>query len=107
VLASRVRAHVLVIYDIPHQDRSDDALKACENAENCEIYESGQGKRIRFVKGMEPGTEHYKRAVLEEVELTKRGKSEVVMRITYGKNSLIMEMSERVSFFGPNQMRSS
>ncbi|EJD37808.1 hypothetical protein AURDEDRAFT_129212 [Auricularia subglabra TFB-10046 SS5] len=58
-------------------------LVACEAAPNCETYEDPIfGTRIRFVAGMEPGTEHYTRNVLS------RRDSGTVTHVTLGDTAL-------------------
>ncbi|KAF5559005.1 hypothetical protein FMEXI_200 [Fusarium mexicanum] len=58
----------------PRKDMlSTNSFDLCKKAPNCEIYDHPQlGKSIRFVAGMEPGSEHYNATVLAEEE--KRAK---------------------------------
>ncbi|KAF5708100.1 hypothetical protein FMUND_10748 [Fusarium mundagurra] len=54
----------------------------CKKAPNCEIYDHPLlGKSIRFVAGMEPGSEHYNATVLgKEEKPTKDGKGKTIDR---------------------------
>ncbi|OCK80778.1 hypothetical protein K432DRAFT_442901 [Lepidopterella palustris CBS 459.81] len=72
---------------LPKRDIGEDTVKRCEEAVNCEIYDSPAGKRMRFKRGMEPGSEHYKTLFYEADGLTKR-QNTVNTAVDTGINSL-------------------
>jgi hypothetical protein len=66
---------------------SGETLAACKEATNCELYEDPVfGTRIRFVKGMEPGSEHCKREVAPLSLGKRQGATET--HITLGDGSI-------------------
>ena len=61
-----------------------ETLDACTAAPNCETYETARGHAIRFITGMEPGSDWYE----TNHALTKRAAKRPVTHVTYGKNSI-------------------
>jgi hypothetical protein len=77
---------------------SDKALAACVRATNCETYEDPvYGTRIRFISGMEPGSEHYKR----EVENSNSTASTIVARDQVNTNVVMSQNQISYGHTGP------
>jgi len=70
-----------------------DLRSQCEEVPNCEVYDSGEGLRIRFKAGMEPGSDDYKTRFPNETtseDVFKRGleKRTTKTNLQMGGNSL-------------------
>jgi hypothetical protein len=66
-----------------------DTISQCEAAVNCEIYDGPYGQDIRFKKGMEPGSDHYKSIFPNSTANTPRVvKRNTQTHITVGQASM-------------------
>ncbi|KAK6530777.1 hypothetical protein TWF281_007612 [Arthrobotrys megalospora] len=66
----------------------DARFEACELAENCEVYVDPQhGKKMRFKKGMEPGTAAYNATIAKAGRLAARAEPYSVLNI--GENVIV------------------
>jgi hypothetical protein len=68
------------------QNLHPDTIAGCQQAPNCEVYNTAYGERIRFKAGMEPGTEKYKREFYDENGVAKR--DTITTQVSTGANSL-------------------
>ena len=88
-----------------------DLRSQCEKAPNCEVYDSGEGFRIRFKAGMGPGSEDYKTRFPNEAtseDVFRRGleKRTTKTNLQIGSNSLDFGTKNPADVFknGVNQL---